>query len=188
MAQTEEIRRLLDGVRDGRDGDRDRLFELLYEDLRRVAHHHLRRHPAATLGTTAMVHEAYLRLVGPGAAAWQDRAHFLAVAARAMRFVLVDGARRRLAQKRGGGAERITIEEHHLREEPVVLEVLALDEALVKLGERNERLARLVELRFFADLTAQETAEILGVSERTVERDWRLARSILHRWLREGDG
>jgi RNA polymerase sigma factor (TIGR02999 family) len=185
MAATEEIRRLLAGIRDGNAGDQDRLFEVLYEDLRRVAHHQLRHRPNATLGTTAIVNEAYLRIAGPAAGPWQDRAHFIAVAARAMRFILVDSARQKLAQKRGAGAEQVAIEEHHLQQQPDVQEVLELDQALERLSGLNERLAKVVELRFFGDLTARETAEVLGVGERTVERDWRTARSILHRWLRE---
>ena len=124
MAATEEIRHLLAGIRNGNAGDQDRLFEVLYEDLRRVAHHQLRHRPNATIGTTAIVNEAYLRIAGPEAGPWQDRAHFMAVAARAMRFILVDGARQKLAQKRGAGAEQVAVEEHHLALEPDVIYLL----------------------------------------------------------------
>jgi RNA polymerase sigma factor (TIGR02999 family) len=180
---TEEVRRLLADVRAGDARARDRLFEVLYDDLRRIARHQLRARATGTLGTTAMVHEAYLRLVRSEAGAWQDRAHFLAVAARAMRYVLVDDARQKLARKRGAGAQRVAIEDHHAVIEPGVLKVLELEEALRRLGEIDDRLARIVELRFFGDLSTRDAAEVLGIGERTVERDWRVARSILHRWL-----
>jgi len=184
MAGTEDIRRLLAGVREGRDDDKAKLFELVYQDLRRIARAHLRGQQTGTLGTTAIVNEAYLRLAGPGAGPWQDRAHFLAVASTAMRQILVSYARRKLARKRGGGANAVELKDHHAADDPVVQQVLELDQALTRLAGLNERLARVVELRFFGDLSEEETAEVLGVTDRTVRRDWRKARSFLHDQLR----
>jgi RNA polymerase sigma factor (TIGR02999 family) len=184
MSGTEETQRLLAGVR---QGDRDawnRLFELLYEDLRGVAHLHLRRHRTGNLGTTAMVHEVYLRLAGRNAS-WNDRVHFMAVASCAMRSVLVDHARAKLAQKRGGGADQVEMQDHHAVEEPQVLRILELEQAMERLGELNARLVKVVELRFFGGMSVPEAAEALGVGERTIERDWFKARSFLHRWLDE---
>lgn len=185
MESTEEVRKLLSGARDGDEAARDRLFRVVYEDLRRIARSHLRGRQTGTLGTTAMVNEAYFRLAGPNAGPWQDRAHFLAVASRAMRQILVDNARRKLALRRGGGAGAVELQDHHAFDEPRVLEILELDQALTRLAELNERLARVVELRFFGDLSEEETAEVLGVTDRTVRRDWRKARSFLHEHLRD---
>ncbi len=182
---TGEFLRLLGGVREGNPADRERFYTLVYEDLRRIASRHLRGRPTGTLGTTAMVNEAYLRLAGPSEISWQDRAHFLAVASRAMRHILVDHARRKLAAKRGGGAGAVELEEHHAADEPRVLEILELDQALTRLGELNERLVRVVELRYFGDLSEEETARVLGVNDRTIRRDWRKARAFLHHCLRD---
>jgi RNA polymerase sigma factor (TIGR02999 family) len=186
LSTTEQVRGLLDGMRAGNAEARDRLFTIVYHDLRRIAGHHLRGRSTGTLGTTAMVNEAYLRLAGPNAGPWQDRAHFLAVASRAMRQILVDQARRKLAQKRGAGAVATSLDSRNAGEEPRFLEILELDEALGRLAALNERLARVVELRFFGDLSEEETAEALGVTDRTVRRDWRKARAFLHHVLREG--
>ena len=163
----------------------DRLMTLVYDELRAVARRQLRRwRPGQTLDTTALVHEAYLRLVDQAGASWQDRTHFLSVAGIAMRHILVDAARRRAARKRGGEGVRIPLDE--LRPGQIgpdasgyAVEILALDEALTSLAARNERLSRLVELRFFAGLTEEETAQTLGTSERTVRRDWLKARAFL---------
>jgi RNA polymerase sigma factor (TIGR02999 family) len=163
----------------------DRLMPLVYDELRAVARRQLRRlRPGQTLDTTALVHEAYLRLVDQTAAAWQDRAHFLSVAGVAMRHILVDAARRRIAKKRGGEGLRITFDELRPGQDGTdasrrAVEILDLDEALTSLAARNERLRRLVELRFFAGLTEEETAQTLGTSERTVRRDWLKARAFL---------
>ncbi|NNE42595.1 MAG: sigma-70 family RNA polymerase sigma factor [Gemmatimonadetes bacterium] len=184
MDQTEEVRRLLAGVKDGRSGDWDRLFDVVYQDLRRIARYHLRGQQTGTLGTTAIVNEAYIRLAGSDGG-WEDRAHFFAVASRAMRQILVSNARRKLAQKRGGGAGAMELMDHHGSDDPQVVELLELDEALTRLGQLSERLARVVELRFFGDLSVEETAEVLGVTDRTVRRDWRKARSFLHGHLKD---
>lgn len=185
MSKTEDVRQLLSGVRAGREEDKARLFELVYEDLRRIARNHLRGQRTGTLGTTAIVNEAYLRLAGPSAGPWEDRAHFFAVASQAMRQILVSYARRKLAQKRGGGATPVELQDHHTPEDPRILEVLQLDEALTQLAGQDERLAKVVELRFFGDLSVEETAEVLGVTDRTVRRDWRKARSFLYDCMKE---
>lgn len=179
MAETEEVRRLLSGIRSGETTAWDRLLDIVYQDLRRIARSHLRGQRTATLGTTAMVNEVYLRLAGSGVD-WQDRAHFLAVASRAMRQILVSHARKRLARKRGAGQVPLQLEDHHSPEDPHILEVLALDKALTELAELDDRMARVVELRFFGDLSVEETAEVLKVTDRTVRRDWRKARLFLH--------
>jgi len=158
---------------------------LVYDELRAIAHRQLRRRrPGQTLDTTALVHEAYLKLVDPEGAAWQERHHFFSVAAVAIRHILVDAARRRMARKRGGEVLRVPFDElmpvhGDLDAGAEALEILALDQALTSLAAMNERLSRLVELRFFAGLTEEETAEVLGTSERTVRRDWRKARAFL---------
>jgi RNA polymerase sigma factor (TIGR02999 family) len=184
MSETAEVRHLLAGVRVGSEESWHRLFDVVYADLRRIARRHLGGQQTGTLGTTALVNEAYLRLAGSGGP-WEDRAHFFAVASRAMRQILVSNARRRLAQKRGGGAGDVELQDHHAPDDPRVLEILQLDEALTRLAGLNERLARVVELRFFGDLSEEETAEVLGVTQRTVRRDWRKARLFLHDQLRD---
>lgn len=185
-----EITRLLAAARQGDSTAMDRLMALVYDELRAIAHRQLRRRrPGQTLDTTALVHEAYLKLVDPAGAAWQERRHFFAVAAIAIRHILVDAARRRAARKRGGEVLRITFDElapvhKDLGANADAVEILALDEALTSLAALNERLSRLVELRFFAGLTEEETAEVLGTSERTVRRDWRKARAFLFHALK----
>jgi len=184
MSPTREVRQLLAGIRAGTPEAWESLFGLVYEDLRRIARAHLRGQQTGTLGTTAMVNEAYLRLAGSGGR-WEDRAHFFAVASRAMRQILVSHARKKLAKKRGGGANAVELEDHHASDDPRLLELLELDQALTQLAELNERLAKVVELRFFGDLSIEETAEVLRVTERTVRRDWQKARLFLHGQLRE---
>lgn len=161
---------------------------LVYDELRAMARIQLRhRRPGQTITTTALVHEAYLKLVDHQGTTWEDRSHFLSVAALAMRHILVDSARRRMAKKRGGEDVRIALDELRLGgesdAEARVVEVLAVDRALTSLAALNERLSQLVELRFFAGLTEEETAEAMGTSERTVRRDWRKARAFLFQAL-----
>jgi len=184
-----EITGLLAAARQG-DGDAThRLMSLVYDELRALARRQLRhRRPGQTITTTALVHEAYLKLVDHDGVPWQDRAHFFSVAALAMRHILVDSARRRVAKKRGGEDVRITLDELRLGgaepdAEARAVEVLAVDRALTSLAALNERLSQLVELRFFAGLTEEETAEVMGTSERTVRRDWRKARAFLFQAL-----
>lgn len=190
MSDAVDITQLLGAAQRGEEGAYDALMPHVYDHLRRLARAQLRKQrPGHTLGTTALVHEAYLRLVDPARAGYRDRGHFLAVASTAMRHILVDYARRRLAQRRGGGESPVTLEEARVgsgtASDDQAVEVLALDEALSDLATRNERLARLVELRFFGGLSVEETAEALDVSTRTVKRDWRKARAILYRALAE---
>lgn len=170
-----------------RAGDRsalDRLFPLVYDELRRIAHRQLGRERSDhTLGTTALVHEGYLRLVDQTRARWEDRAHFFAVAARAMRRILVDYARRHRAAKRGGA--RVSLDDATLLADERADTLVALDEALTRLTDVDERLGRVVECRFFGGLTEEETAEALGVTARTVRRDWVKAKGWLYHALRE---
>jgi RNA polymerase sigma factor (TIGR02999 family) len=180
-----EITRLLHRSAGGSDEAFQRLIALVYADLKAIAHRRLgnpERDP--TLDTTSLVHEAFLRLVPGSDADWKDRAHFFAVAARAIRHVLVDHARARAAAKRGGGAVHIPLREDLEGHGDDTVTLLALHQALDRLEEKDERLGRVVECRFFAGLTMEETAEALGVSRRTAERDWTRARAYLYRTLR----
>jgi len=176
-------------LRGGAPGVMERLMPLVYRELRRIARRQLAAEPAGhTLSTTALVHEAYLRLVDQTRAEWTDRAQFYAVAARAMRRILVDHARRHHAARRGGrGRRAVSLGEADaagIAAEARADEVLALDEALDRLAAIDERAARLVECRYFAGLTETETAEALGISQRTVARVWATARGWLYRELR----
>jgi RNA polymerase sigma factor (TIGR02999 family) len=172
----------LDALRSGRRESLDELTALLYDELREIA----RRHRAAadrrgdpTIATTALVHEAYLKLVDQSRAHWNDRAHFLALAAVAMRHILTDGARARLADKRGGGYVVVTLDDETVASEDRPGALLQIHEALDRLARVDERLARIVEYRFFGGLTHDEIAAALGVTVRTVERDWAKARVLL---------
>jgi RNA polymerase sigma factor (TIGR02999 family) len=162
----------------------DRLVALAYHELRAIAHHRLSaRGAAGTLSTTALVNEAYLRLADRARSDAYERAHFLAVASLAMRHVLVDRARERIALKRGGVRERVTLDDAHLAVEAEPDALLELDDAMHRLAAFEPRLARVVECRFFGGLTEPETAEALGITMRTVQRDWVKARVLLRRAL-----
>lgn len=178
-----QVTRLLLRAREGDTGALDEFFPLVYETLRRISRAQLRGSPSPTLDTAGLVHEAYMKLLPGTDVAWEDRAHFFSVAARAMRQVLVDRARRRAASKRGGDRKRVPLADRHLRFRMPLDDLLAVEEALTRLEARNERLGKVVELRFFGGLTTSETAEILDVSTRTVQRDWTKARLFLHREL-----
>lgn len=173
-----------------RQGDaqaRERLMALVYEDLRRRAAGYLRRERGGhTLQPTALVHEAYLRLVEQDRVVWQNRAHFLAVAASMMRRVLVDHGRRQKAWKRGGAGTRVTLDDSFSRVAPRGIDLLALDEALTELAALDEQQERIVELRAFGGLSVEETAEALGISPATVKRHWSFALAWLQRRLRAG--
>jgi len=157
------------------------IFPVIYDELRRLAHRQLSREPAGqTLGTTALVHEAYLRLIDQTRIEWQGRAHFMAIAATAMRRILIDRARRHRSQRRGGRLRQVAIESIDLAAEDRAEVLLALDEALERLKALDERQARVVECRFFGGLTEEETAEALGIGLRTAKRDWAKARSWLY--------
>jgi RNA polymerase sigma-70 factor, ECF subfamily len=167
------------------DGDRaalDQLVPLVNAELRRLARGYMRgERPGHTLQTTALVNEAYLKLVEQNRIRWQNRAHFLAIAAQQMRRILVDYARRRQYQKRGGGALQVTLGEAEGLADERTPDLVALDEALAGLAEVDPRRARVVELKFFGGLTTEEAAEALGVSVTTVERDWTVAKAWLHK-------
>ena len=177
-----DLTALLQRASDGDAASMDVVFPVVYEELRAMAHRQLRRETAGhTLGTTALVHEAYLRLVDQRRSRYHDRAHFFAIAATAMRRILVDHARRHHAAKRGAGARRVPIESADVLAPDDRAEVLvALDAALARLAALDARQAQVVECRFFGGLTEEETATALGVSARTVKRDWAKARSWLH--------
>lgn len=187
MQNPESITRLLQGLQDGRPGAMEELIQAVYEELRRTARRELaRRRPGNTLDTSALVHEAYLKIADSGHASWNDRAHFFAVAATAMRQIIVDDARRRSSAKHGGALHRVTLDERRLMPELQAQELVALDEALDRLADLNARLSRVVDCRFFAGLTVPETAAAMGCSPRTVDRDWKKARAWLYRELRGG--
>jgi RNA polymerase sigma factor (TIGR02999 family) len=187
-ASSDSVTRLLVDVRLGRRDALDRLLPLVHDELHRIAAGYMRRERADhTLQPTALVNEAYLRLVDQRDVEWRDRAHFLGVAAQLMRMILVDHARARRAAKRAGGAERVPLDETVLVGGERDIDLLALDEALGRLAAFDAGLCRVVELRYFGGLTTRETAEVLGVSPATVEREWATARGWLRRELtREG--
>lgn len=182
MSDPGEVTGLLRAYREGDRSAFDRLVPLVYDDLRRVARRQLRRgRGGQTLNTTGLVHEAYLKLADRTGAAMEDRGHLLAVSAAAMRQVIISHARRHAAAKRGGGDRPVTLEEDRIGVERQAEQLLALDDALTRLAGRNERLGRVVECRYFAGLSEEETAQALGTSLRTAQRDWMRARA----WLRE---
>lgn len=163
------------------------LFAMVYDQLHRMARRRVGGSPRTTLDTTALVHEAYLKLVRASDVRLNDRMHFFSVAARAMRQILVDHHRRRAAVKHGGGETPLALDEARIGVDGRPVEFLALDQALTRLAALDERLARVVELRFFAGLSHEEIGELLEIHERTVKRDWRKARAFLYRELL-GDG
>jgi RNA polymerase sigma-70 factor, ECF subfamily len=182
-----DITVLLSELRAGNRSAESRLMPLVYSELRRVARRYMRNErPDHTLEPTALVHEAYLRLVGQREINWQNRAHFFGVAAQLMRRILVDHARARKAEKRGGHESKLALDEGLAFTEEKSAELLALDEALTRLSQRDPRLGRAVELRFFAGLSEEEAAEVLGISTRTVKRDWQTARAWLYKEIRKG--
>lgn len=179
-----DITRLLQEFRDGSESALVRLMPLVYDELQRIARRQLRRQSGGlTLNTTALVHEAYLKLVDQTSVAWVDRAHFFGVAAQAMRQVLINRAHKHATAKRGGGWRRIPFDDGTLAIEEQADLVLALDEALGRLGAVNQRLSRVVEYRVFGGMTEEEAATALGVSDRTVRRDWLKAKLWLYNEL-----
>ncbi len=176
-----EVTTLLAAARDGDPGALDAVFALLYDELRRLARFQIAdAADTPTLNATAVVHEVYLKFLGHATPSLADRAHFLRLAARAMRQVVVDHARARLAQKRGGGARHELLDEGTIAVAARAAEIVELDAALDGLQTLDPRLAEVVTLRFFAGRTCDEVAELLGVTDRTVQRDWRKARAYLH--------
>ena len=177
-----EVSLLLQGWRNGDRNALDALLPLVYKELRRLAHFQLRKErPDHTLQSAALVHEAYLRLVGLNPPQWESRTHFFAIAAQLMRQILVDYARRHRAAKRGGGAGNLTLDEVPMLSRQKDVDVLSLDEALKALAKIDPRQSRVVELRFFAGLSLAEISEVMEIAPATVQRDWTAARAWLHR-------
>ena len=188
MAGPGEVTRLLTELGRGGHAAADRLMPLLYNELRQIAHRRLRgERPDHTLNTTALVHEAYVKLVGLDRITWQNRAHFLAIAAQAMRRVLVDYAVGRKTQKRGGLLHRVPIDETMLVTSQRADALIALDSAIQRLEAISPRLSRIVECRYFGGMSIEETAESLDLSPATIKREWNVARAWLNREL-QGQG
>ena len=182
VSPTHEVTQLLKAWTAGDEKALEKLTPLVYEQLHRVAQYYMAgQRPGHTLQTTALVNEVYLRLVDCGQVNWQDRAHFFAVSAQLMRRILIDFARSRGYQKRGGGLPHVSLDDAPSVCNQPDVNIVALDDALKALGEIDDRKSRVVELRFFGGLSVEETAEVLGVSAETVGRDWKLAKMwLLH--------
>jgi RNA polymerase sigma factor (TIGR02999 family) len=177
-----QITQLLQGWRDGDQRALDALLPLVYKELRRLAHFHLRKErPDHTLQSAALVHEAYLRLVGGAPLLWEGRTHFFAIASQLMRQILVDYARRRGAGKRGGSVCVLSLEDASEKARGKEMDIVALDDALRALAEIDPRQSRIVEMRFFGGLTLEEISTALEIGPATVQRDWTAARAWLHR-------
>lgn len=185
--RSRRVTRLLSGAKPGSAAAVDEIIPLVYDDLRQIAHRRLEAERAEhTLSTTAVVHEAYLRLVDQRQVDWRGRTHFFAVAARIIRRVLVDHARKRGTLKRGGDEVVVPLRDDLEGREPRTIELLALDEALSALAKHDARLERIVEYRFFGGMTMKEAAAAMGLSLRTAERHWTRAKAYLHQALRDG--
>ncbi len=182
----DDVSRALLAYRQGAPGAFDRVVALVYDDLRKIARQQLGRlRPGYTINSTGLVHEAYLKMVDQSRVSWQDRSHFFAVSARAMRQILVDHARRRGRRKRGGNPRQTSLDENLTAVAADADRILLIHDALDRLGTVDPRLTQVVECRFFAGYSEEETAEVLDVSPRTVRRDWMRARAWLHELMRE---
>jgi RNA polymerase sigma factor (TIGR02999 family) len=186
MGTRSEVTQLLLRLRQGEKGVFDKLYPLIYKQLHGMAHSHMaRQNPNHTLSKTELVHEAYLKMIDQTQIEFNDKSHFLAIASRCMRQILIDYARKKHAKKRGGQNNDVTyIDELFSAENQKAEELINLDEALDELGELNERLVKVVEMRFFGEMTIGETAEALDVSKSTVKRDWMKARGWLYKELK----
>jgi len=185
-ANSDNVNQLLSDWSDGNQQALEQLLPLIYNELRHLAHHFLYRERSGhTLQTTALVHEAYLKLVDQRDPHWQNRAHFFAIAAQAMRRILIDSARKHAAQKRGGPLEKVSLDESLAISMEPNMKLLALDEALNTLAEIDPGQSRVVELRYFGGLTIEETAEVMNLSAATIKREWAMARAWLHQALSE---
>jgi len=183
-SDTDKVTRLLSEWSGGNREALEQLLPMIYDELRRLAHSFLNRErPGHTLQTTALVHEAYLKLIDQRDARWQNRAHFFAIASQAMRRILTDSARKHLAAKRGGNGEKVSLADVDAVTPERDRALLALDEALDKLAEIDPDQSRIVELRYFGGLTIEETAEVMKLSPATIKRDWAMARAWLHQAL-----
>lgn len=187
MSSPGEVTRLLAEIKSGNRQAESDLIPLVYDELRRLAHHYMRSERADhTLQATAVVHEAYLRLVKQRNVTWESKAHFFAVAASLMRRILCDYARRHSRSKRAGDREAVPLEEALVFSEEKSEEMIDVDRALTRLAERDQRQSQIVELLIFAGFTVEETADVLDVSPRTVKRNWKAARLWLHREITKG--
>ncbi len=186
-ASPHEVTKLLVDWSNGDTAALDRLMPLVYDELRRLAHHYMsRERPGHTLQTTALVNEAYLRLVNQKNVHWENRAQFFGLAAKLMRHNLTDHARSLAYAKRGGGARKVSLDEAAILSSEQAGDLVALDDALEKLSKEFPRKCRIVELRYFGGMTVEEAAEVLQVSPVTVMRDWNVAKAWLHRELNHG--
>lgn len=188
MSAAHSVSQLLEQWNNGDREALDKLMPLIYAELRKMAKRYMgQQNPGHTLQTTALIHEAYLRMVKQKEKHFENRAHFFGVAAQAMRHILVDYARARQSAKRGGGIRHVSLEEVALVTPERAAELVAFDEALKELEELSKRQSRVVELRYFGGLSVDETATVLAVSPETVMRDWNMAKTWLHRALRNGE-
>ncbi len=189
MAQnSHEVTQLLIQWSNGDKAALDKLMPLIYEELRQLARHYMNRERAGhTLQTTALVNEAYLRLINRKQVHWQNRAHFFAIAAHLMRSILVDHARSHAYAKRGGGARKIALDEALAVSQQRAADVVALDDALKRLAEIDRQQSRIVELKFFGGLTIEETAEVLALSPATIKREWSTAKAWLYHELNRNE-
>ncbi|MEL6820721.1 MAG: ECF-type sigma factor [Calditrichota bacterium] len=185
-SRTEATQMLLE-LKNGKTAVLDQLAPLIYHELQRIASNYLKQESRnATIQTIDLVHEAYLRLIDESQLSWENRAHFFAVASRAMRQFLIYYANKKKAQKRGGNAVKLSLDEGAVLAEQKSDVLLALDEALTRLGEFDNRMSRVVELRYFSGLTVEETAEVLNISTATVKREWATAKAWLWQELQDG--
>jgi RNA polymerase sigma factor (TIGR02999 family) len=188
MALTQELTHNLIEWRNGNQAALEKILPVVYDELRRTARRNLRRERSDTsIQTLELINEAYLKLVDQRESDWQNRAHFFAVAARVMRNVLVDRARARQFAKRGGGAKKVSVDQIIIASPEKDVNVIDLHEALINLAELDERKSRIVELRYFAGLSVEETAEVMGISSITVKREWLKAKSWLYQALHENE-
>jgi RNA polymerase sigma-70 factor, ECF subfamily len=189
MSESQEVTLLLSALTRGDDGASSKLIPVVYDELRRLAGSYMRRERVDhTLQATALVHEAYLKLIEQRSVNWQSRAHFFGVAAQLMRRILIDHARGHSRQKRGGEQKKVSLDEALIFSEQQADELLAVDDSLNLLAKIDPRQAKIVELRFFGGLSVEETAEVLGVSPKTVKRDWSVAKAWLYADLKERYG
>jgi RNA polymerase sigma factor (TIGR02999 family) len=185
-ATSSDVTALLQALDTEDDEVVDALFDRVYDELHELAHRQLQRlRPGQTLNTTALVHEAYLKLVDQSETDWEDRTHFFAVSATAMRHIIINYARKQSAQKRGGDAAPVSFDERIMAPQESAEALITVDRALDRLEERDERMAKVVELRFFGGMTQKESASVLDVSTRTVRRDWKAAKAWLSKALSE---
>lgn len=186
---SKNVTQLLQDLKGGDTSAEEKLISVVYDELRRLAAHYMRRErPDHTLQATALVHEAFLRLTEQRDVSWQNKAHFFGVAAQLMRRVLIDHARARLRTKRGAGGQKLPLDEGLILTDAAPLELLAVNDSIERLAKLDARQAHIVELRFFGGLSVEQTAEFLGISPKTVKRDWSVAKAWLHAELRQTDG